>query len=416
MDSIKNYLYELLGRLSFVRFGGTEDEYRAAQLLQSEMKAFGGTSELFPFEIPAYTIEHCRMSVNGEKIDCAAMGHSGEFPEGGVTLPLIYVENMEAVKILEDDQVKGCAVLTNFISLDFYKEMVNRGAAALIDIDTSKWYEEKELISWEMRPPYLRAGQIPSFTIRAIDAIRILKNDADRIHIELRQHSYTNTSHDILATIEGTEQRHEDVILTAHYDSASVSPGAYDNGSGAVVLMYIYQHYLKNPPKRTMRFIWCGSEEQGLLGSKAYVEAHREQLKSARLCYNLDSCGTVLGENNIDIAGSEELLKLTETICKEYKFPCSIDLYPDSSDSANFADCGIPSVCPGRGHWTSSECHTRMDRIDTISSEKLYEMGQFSVFYLDHFVNAETFPVPREMPEDMVQQLNSMFYRDNSNS
>ena len=411
MNSTEDYLYGFLNRLSFVRFGGTENEYRSAQMLQSEIQSCGGTSQLMPFEIPAYTIQRCAMTADGKPIDCVAMGHSGQLPEGGVTLPLVYAENMAAVQWYEG-QLKGCAVLTNFNSLEFYKEMVKQGAAAIIDIDAAKWYEKKELISWEMRPPYLKVGRIPSFTMRAGDAIRLLKSGTKCVHLELRQYSATHTSHNVLATIPGTEYDDEDVVLTAHYDSASVSPGAYDNGSGAVALLGIYRHYLAHPPKRTMRFIWCGSEEQGLLGSKAYVSAHLEQLQSARLCYNLDSCGTVLGENNIDIAGPEELLNLTEKLCKEYKFPTSIDIYPDSSDSANFADCGIPAVCPGRGHWSSCECHTRMDRIDTVSGEKLREMVDFSVFYLNHFVNADTFPIKREMPEDMVQQLNSMFYRD----
>lgn len=414
MDCKEDYLYQFLDRLSFVRFGGTKEELSAAKLLQSEIEAFGGISELMHFEIPAYTIQRCAMTADGNPIDCVAMGHSGQFPEGGVTLPLVYAENMAAAELYED-QLKGCAVLTNFLSLEFYREMTKQGAAAIIEIDAAKWYEKKELISWEMRPHYLKAGRIPSFTIRARDAIQLLKSGTKSVHLELRQHSDTHTSHNILATIAGTEHDDEDIVLTAHYDSASVSPGAYDNGSGAVTLLAIYRHYLLNPPKRTMHFIWCGSEEQGLLGSKAYVASHKEQLHSARLCYNLDSCGTVLGENNIDIAGPEELLNLTEKLCKEYKFPASIDLYPDSSDSANFADCGIPSVCPGRGHWSSCECHTRMDKIDTVSGEKLKEMADFSVFYLDYFVNADTFPIAREMPEDMVQQLNAMFYREDSN-
>lgn len=411
MDHTGEYFYEFLKQFSFVRFGGTKDEDRAAQLLQEEIESYGGTSQLMPFEIPAYTIERCTMTAAGKSIDCVAMGHSGQLPEGGATLPLVYVENMAAVQ-LDDGLLKGFAVLTNFNSQEFYKEMVRQGAAAIIEIDAEKWYENKELISWEMRPTYLKAGRIPSFTIRAGDAIRLLKNGTKFVHLELRQHSARHTSHNILATIPGTEFDNEDVVLTAHYDSASVSPGAYDNGTGAVTLLGIYRHYLSHQPKRTMRFIWCGSEEQGLLGSKAYVSAFMEQLQSTRLCYNLDSCGTVLGENNIDIAGPEKLVTLTEQLCREYRFPSSVDLYPDRSDSANFAYIGIPAVCPGRGHWSSCECHTRMDRIDIVSGEKLKEMADFSVFYLDHFVNADIFPINREMPEDLIQQLNSMLYQE----
>ena len=408
MKNNETYQYRLLENLSFPRFGGTDGELRAAKLLQDEIAALGGQSELMPFEIPAYEIERCKMTANGRDIPCVAMGHSGELPEGGAGLPLRYVESSTEAAFLAQGDLTGCAVLVNELNLDLYREMVERGAAAIIKIDDGKWYEDRELVSVEMRPNYLAVGQVPVFTIGVRDAMELVDSGTKTVRLELRQRSFMSTSRNILATVEGTDCAGESIVLTAHYDSTSTSPGACDNGSGAVTLMYIYRHFLKNRPRRTMRFIWCGSEEQGFLGSRAYVAAHEDELAHVRLCYNLDSVGTILGENNIDIAGNDALKELTEQLCKEWGFAAEVFVYPDGSDSAPFANKGIPAVCPGRIHWTSNDFHTRWDTIETVSAQRLHEMGEFSVFYLDRLVNADVFPVDREMPDELAQKLDAM--------
>ena len=54
--------------------------------------------------------------------------------------------------------------------------------------------------------------------------------------------------------------------------------------------------------------------------------------------------------------------------------------------------------------------HTQWDALETVSSRRLYEMGEFSVFYLDYFVDADTFPVARELPEEMAHQLYELLH------
>ena len=87
MKYTDTYQYSILEKLSYPRFGGTDGELRAAKLLQNEITALGGQSELMPFDIPAYEIERCAMTANGKNIPCVTRGHSGQFPDGGVELP-----------------------------------------------------------------------------------------------------------------------------------------------------------------------------------------------------------------------------------------------------------------------------------------------------------------------------------------
>jgi len=80
----------------------------------------------------------------------------------------------------------------------------------------------------------------------------------------------------VVAEIPGADKRGEVVMLGAHFDSWHSGTGATDNGAGSVVMMEAMRilKTLGVAPRRTIRLaLWTG-EEQGLLGSKAYVAEH----------------------------------------------------------------------------------------------------------------------------------------------
>lgn len=413
MNATETYSYDFLKRLAFPRFGGTEHELRAAHLLQKEISSLGGQSELQAFDIPAYQIDRASITVTTpftRSIDCVAWGFSGQLPEGGAELTLRYIEMNSPVALRGLDDLSGAAVLVNRLDEELYQALLDRRAAAILEISSDKWYQaDADLLPTELRPRFSRLGIIPTFTIRAHDATAMLRDGAKTVRLELRQRSLTATSHNVVATIEGTDCSDEWVAVTAHYDSMSITSGAWDNASGAATVMALYRHFLKNPPRRTMRFIWCGSEEQGLLGSKAYTARNAALMSSCRLCFNYDLCGSVLGENAIDLVGPEELETLVKDLCDQAGFPAYVGFYVDGSDSAHFAHHGIPVVCPSRGHWTSLEYHTHHDTMDTISSQKLHEMVEFSAHMISHFVNARSFPIPRTIPADAVAELENRY-------
>ncbi len=77
----------------------------------------------------------------------------------------------------------------------------------------------------------------------------------------------------VVAEIPG-ETADEVLMLGAHLDSVAAGPGINDNGSGSSALLEIATQLGGcAPPRRTMRFAWWGAEENGLLGSEAYVAA-----------------------------------------------------------------------------------------------------------------------------------------------
>lgn len=418
MENRNTYSYDTVKKLSFVRFGGTQEELRAAELIQSEIASFGGESTLMEFNIPAYRIEKCRMEVTApfrREIPCVGYGRSGELPEGGVDLKLKYIELDCPAAYYGLEDLSEYAVLVNSpLSMDLYRELTARHAGAILVIAPDKWYntpETTDLTPRAMRDTMLTFGKIPAFGLRSKDAMEMVRDGAEKVRLELRQEEMENPSRDVLAVIPGTEITNESVILTAHYDSVLVGTGSWDNATGAATLLYLYEHFLTHPPKRTMRFLWCGSEEQGLLGSKAFVAQNPDLLGSIRFCFNFDMCGTILGRNELFITGGEDLKTLCQALCDEAGYPAELHTGVHSSDSAPFADNGIPAVGLSRGTRTG-EIHTRYDLIDILSPEKLKENAEFAIFFIRRFVDSVIFPVKREQPEDMKQELDKYFKRD----
>ncbi|MEK6320163.1 MAG: M20/M25/M40 family metallo-hydrolase [Acidobacteriota bacterium] len=83
-------------------------------------------------------------------------------------------------------------------------------------------------------------------------------------------------SHNVIAEIPGTDLKDEIVMLGAHFDSWHSGTGATDNAAGSAVCMEALRilQTLGLKPRRTIRIgLWSG-EEQGLLGSRAYVAEH----------------------------------------------------------------------------------------------------------------------------------------------
>ncbi len=84
----------------------------------------------------------------------------------------------------------------------------------------------------------------------------------------------------VIAEIPGSDLRNEIVLIGAHLDSWNPGTGAQDNGTGVATVLEAARAIksLAQPPRRTIRFVLFGGEEEGLLGSTAYVRAHMADL------------------------------------------------------------------------------------------------------------------------------------------
>ena len=252
----------------------------------------------------------------------------------------------------------------------------------------------------------LRYGTIPGGVLRAIDAMELVKGEPETVTFTLIQDDVTRPSRNVVLQIKGTEDTNENITFGAHFDSVEFSHGVYDNGAGSAILMELARHYKQNPPKRNLTFCWYGSEEVGLLGSKAYVAAHKDELKDVQLMINVDVAGPVLGADWAAIMADESLCRFVEYLAKEVGFSTDVTQEVYSSDSVPFANEGVPAINFCRfGRNGGAMIHCRHDVIDYLDYKNFGKTAAFVQEFADHMVNAVVFPVPRKMPENMVEAV-----------
>ena len=87
--------------------------------------------------------------------------------------------------------------------------------------------------------------------------------------------------------------------------------------------------------------MFCGSEERGLLGSKAYVRDHEAELESIALNINLDMIGCTMGKFIACVSAEEALASYLRYLGAELNFPVASRTGVYSSDSTPFADKGV---------------------------------------------------------------------------
>lgn len=184
-----------------------------------------------------------------------------------------------------------------------------------------------------------------------------------------------------IAEIKGTEKPEEYVILSAHFDSWDGGTGATDNGTGTLVMMEamrILKKIMPNP-KRTILVGHWGSEEQGLNGSRAFVEDHPEIVSEVQAVFNQDN-GTgrvvnISGQGFLhayDYVGRwlhEVPQDITQHI--ETNFPGTPG--GGGSDYASFVAAGVPAFSLSSLSWSywNYTWHTNRDTYDKIVFDDL---------------------------------------------
>jgi len=123
---------------------------------------------------------------------------------------------------------------------------------------------------------------VPGIIIQTEDYGRMSRLVADGIQVEMEVeidntiHSNAQNSFNVVAEIPGTDKKEQVVMMGAHLDSWHAGTGATDNATGVAAVMETARilQKLGVKPRRTIRVVLWGGEEQGLLGSKAYIRDH----------------------------------------------------------------------------------------------------------------------------------------------
>ncbi|MBQ7902142.1 MAG: M20/M25/M40 family metallo-hydrolase [Oscillospiraceae bacterium] len=402
--------FELLEKMSFVRMGGTEQELAAANILMDEIKAMGLEPVLEPFEIEDADLVAGELEVlrpYNKKYVVRAYKLSENTPEEGLTAPFYYAENLTAVDLAN---CKGKIVLINgFTSTELYRKLLKAGALAFITMSGTmlETEENSDLFTRTLRETTRAFGNMPGANIRITDAFEIVKNEASLVKLTAINKPVTRTSHNIVVTIEGSEKPEEIISFGGHYDSVEFSKGAHDNAAGSVINMEILRYFNENKPKRTVKVMWYGAEEMGLLGSKAWIKAHEDELDRHLCMINTDMAGVVIGYDVARVIASKEATAHCDAFMrrKGYNVGVTQELY--SSDSVPFADKGVPAINFIRfGHHVGGTfIHCRNDVKEFLSEKALAKTTKYVLDYGVELVESVVFPFDRTVPAEMKEKI-----------
>ena len=206
-------------------------------------------------------------------------------------------------------------------------------------------------------------------------------------------------THNVVAELKGTELPNEIVILGAHLDSWELGTGALDNGCNAALVIDALRAIKAAGmrPRRTMRFILFSGEEEGLLGSWAYVRAHRNELDNIVGELVLDEgSGPVTGfstggRKDVDAALAPMLQPFAEWKATEITNDAVV-----GTDNYDFMMEGVPTILPNQAEANYLvNYHATSDTYDKVDFAQLKKNEAMAAALLTELANAQQRLGPR---------------------
>lgn len=390
----------------FVHASGTKEELQVAEFLKSQCEELGVPAHLEGFRVAMGDIEEVHLLADGQEIPCKALSCCGS---GVVEGELYYMPGMDPVSLAgAKDKI---VLLDQGVGFFSYHDLMKAGAKGLIFQYGNVHYPNTDIDQRDLREAAVgEERKVLCAMIHSGQAMELVKNKVKNIRLEIFQHEYDGESHNVIAEIPG--KREEYIVLSAHYDTTSLSHGAYDNMSGCAGLLGIMEQLKDKELNYGLRFVFCGSEERGLLGSKAYVRDHESELEKAALNINLDMIGTYLGEFIACVSAEDKLAHYISYMAAEVGFPVEAKQGVYSSDSTPFADKSVPALSFARlASSNVAPIHCRYDLMEVMSMEQLQKDIDFLAKFTERFANAVVCPVSREIPEKIKTELDEYLFR-----
>ncbi len=277
-----------------------------------------------------------------------------------------------------------------------------------------------------------RAGRgVPAITL-AVEhynrMVRVLdKHIPVRVELTVETKFYDETEtpngFNTIADLPGTDLASEFVMLGAHLDSHPYATGATDNATGSAAMMEAVR-ILKAvgvKPRRTIRLALWGGEEQGLLGSKAYVREHLADVETMALkpehgqlaaYFNSDNgSGRIRGiwlQSNLAVRPIfEQWMAPLRDLGVTILGPRSVS----STDHVSFDNVGVPAFqflvdrleYNARTHHSNMDTYDRVQRDDMVQQATVIAVFAYNAAMRDEKLPRKALPPPQKRATDSSQ-------------
>lgn len=398
---------QILKDTDYVRTSGSSQELKAAEYLKAKCEEKGIEARIEAFPVAMAEMKDAHLYIDGKEIPCRGSLLCGS---GKIEAPLYHMPGTDRISLAG---AKGKIVLLEKPGMQYFlfKDLCEAGAVGFITCNGNANFRDRDINQQELRPHIADGKKMLCANINIKDAVEIVKAGGKTAKIVINQREYQGESHNVIAEIPGDGDRW--IVLSAHYDSTFLSHGSYDNMTGCIGLLGIGEALKKTAPNRMgIRLIFCGSEERGLLGAKAYCRDHEAELKNIGLDINIDMIGTYMGRFLACVSAEDKLVNYIEYLGAELGWGIESRSGVYSSDSTPFADHGVPALSFARIAGSNiAPIHNRYDTIKVLSAEQIRKDIDFMTVFTQRMANAVVFPVGREIPQAVKDELDKYLHR-----
>lgn len=283
------------------RLAGTEAEARARTWAVARLRSLGfANTRIETFDMPVWMRGEEKAEIIApfpQKLVLTALGNSGSTPPAGLTGEVVAFGTLAELEAASETQVRGKMIFIDHAmqptqdgsSYGIYgvvrrlgPSIASRKGAAAVLI--------RSIGTDQHRNPHT-GSQSWSEGARPIPAAALSLPDADQLKrvmargkpVTLKlvltpRNIGTRQSGNVIAEVPGSDPSAGIVLVGCHLDSWDLGTGAIDDAAGCGIVTAAAKRVMDaGTPLRTIRVVWFGAEEVGLLGGKAYRDAHRDE-------------------------------------------------------------------------------------------------------------------------------------------
>lgn len=268
--------------------------------------------------------------------------------------------------------------------------LVDNGALARVN-DAGRAHG---LVIAQQNSTYDWTRAVPTLVMRNEDYGRITRVMSDgtpvtlKINVQNKEYPEGTTAYNAIGEIPGTDKKDEIVMLGGHYDSWHDATGATDNGIGSSMMLEAVRllSALHVKPRRTIRVALWSGEEEGLLGSLAYVQQHfgsfeNQKPEYAKLdaYFNIDSgTGKPRGAGVFGPSAAADQVREAMASFADWGFTGAVasdSRRTGGTDSTSFNNAGLPGIGLAQDpfDYGSYTHHTNYDTYERIYEEDVRE-------------------------------------------
>ena len=319
------------------RLTGSENGKKAEEYAYNLLKSYGFSNVHYqPFEVESWSRGTLNVSIgnslnNLQPVKSVSLAHSPVSSD--ISLEVVDMGNgVEDDYVAAPDKVKGKIALVYLGTLPGSKQgtpslhrsektaiATKYGAKGIIVINTA----DKGVLLTGTASVTGKLIPIPAVCVGKEDGLALkaqLEKGPLYSHIQMTNHSGIIKARNVIATITGSSIPKEKIVVGGHLDSWDLATGAMDNGIGSFSVLDMARTFkaLKLQPARTVDFVMFMGEEEGLLGSRAYVDASikDKSIDQIRYMLNYDMTNDPKGYHTSD-ADSKELFESIGNIAKQ---------------------------------------------------------------------------------------------------